>query len=116
MRYVASKIPLTLRSHSKKPLQQGHPKRPSDKTITHSAQGRLATHSDYVANLAGQRMSSYYKSDLRCAEHPSAHESGIFCFLFFAVKKKEVAEGIKGNKRCCKAKCLRQATHVLICT
>ena len=60
-------------------------------------------------------MAYYYKSDLRCASL-SAHESGIFCLLFFAVEKKEVAEGIKGNKRCCKAKCLRQATHVLICT
>ena len=26
-------------------------------------------------------MSSYYKSTLRCAEHPSAHESGIFELL-----------------------------------
>ena len=71
-------------------------------------------------------MSSYYKSDLRCASL-SAHESGIFellgqlypaRLLFFAVEKKEVAarrrhrrsQRIKGNKRCCKAKCLRQAT------
>ena len=53
-------------------------------------------------------MSFCYKSDLRCAEHPSAFESGIFellgqlypaRFLFFAVEKKEVAEGIEGNKR-----------------
>ena len=67
-------------------------------------------------------MSSYYKSDLRCAEHPSAFESGIFellgqlypaRLLFFAVEKKEVAEGIKGNKRCCRAKRLRKATHDL---
>ena len=43
-------------------------------------------------------MSFCYKSDLRCAS-PSAHESGIFCLLFFAVKKKSVAEGIKGNPR-----------------
>ena len=51
-------------------------------------------------------MSSCYKSDLRCAEHPSAHESGIFellgqlypaRLLFFAVKKKSVAEGIEGK-------------------
>ena len=33
-------IPLTLPNHSEKPWQQAHPKRPSDKTITHSAQGR----------------------------------------------------------------------------
>ena len=32
-------------------------------------------------------MSSYYKSGLRCAEHPSAHESGIFCLLFLLLKK-----------------------------
>ena len=61
-------------------------------------------------------MSYYYKSDLRCAEHPSAFESGIFellgqlypaRFLFFAVEKKEVAarrrhrrsQRIEGNKR-----------------
>ena len=44
-------------------------------------------------------MPYYQKNDLRCAEHPSAHESGIFCFLFFAAEKKEVAEGIKGNQR-----------------
>ena len=57
------------------------------------------------------------QSDLRCAS-PSAFESGIFellgqlypaRLLFFAVEKKSVAEGIKGNKRCCKAKRLRQA-------
>ena len=43
-------------------------------------------------------MSSYYKSDLRCAEHPSAFESGIFellgqlypaRFLFFLLKKRK---------------------------
>ena len=52
-------------------------------------------------------MSYYYKSDLRCAEHPSAFESGIFCFLFFPVEKKEVAarrrhrrsQRIEGNQR-----------------
>ena len=112
-------IPLTLRSHSKKPLQPGHPKRPSDHAIAHSAQGHLATHIHLATHLAGQRMSSYYKSDLRCAEHPSAHESGIFCFLFFPVKKKEVAarrrhrrsQRIKGNKRRLRTKRLRQATH-----
>ena len=60
-------IPLTLLSHSKKPLQQGHPKRPSDHAIAHSAQGRLATHSHLATHLAGQRMAYYYKSDLRCA-------------------------------------------------
>ena len=89
-------IPLTLPRHSEKPLQQDHPKRPSDNAITHSAQGHLATHSDYVANLAGQRMSCYPQSDLRCASL-SAHESGIFellgqlypaRLLFFAVEKK----------------------------
>ena len=59
-------------------------------------------------------MSSCYKSALRCAEHPSAFESGIFellrqlypaRLLFFAVEKKEVAarrrhrrsQRIKGN-------------------
>ena len=111
-------IPLTFRSHSEKPLQKCHPKRPSDKPITHSAQGRLATHIHLATSFAGQRMSSYYKSALRCASL-SAFESGIFCFLFFAVKKKEVAarrrhrrsQRIKGNKRCCRTKCLRQATH-----
>ena len=111
-------FPLTLPNHSKKPWQQGHPKKPSDKAIAHSAQGRLATHLPLAIPFAGQRMSSCYKSDLRCAEHPSAFESGIFCFLFFPVEKKEVAarrrhrrsQRIKGNKRCCKAKCLRQAT------
>ena len=36
-------FPLTLPNHSKKPWQQGHPKKPSDKAIAHSAQGRLAT-------------------------------------------------------------------------
>ena len=54
-------------------------------------------------------MSCYYKSDLRCASL-SAPESGIFCFLFFAVKKKEVAEGIAGNKRRFRTKRFRQAT------
>ncbi len=61
-------------------------------------------------------MSFCYKSDLRCAEHPSAHESGIFellrqlypaRLLFFAVEKKSVAarrrhrrsQRIKANKR-----------------
>ena len=64
-------------------------------------------------------MSSCYKSDLRCASL-SAFESGIFellgqlypaRFLFFAVKKKEVAEGIKGNPRGGRTKRLRQATY-----
>ena len=51
-------------------------------------------------------MSCYYKSDLRCAEHPSAHESGIFellgqlypaRLLFFAVEKKyENANNLSG--------------------
>ena len=66
-------------------------------------------------------MLCYYKSDLRCAEHPSAHESGIFCFLFFAVEKKEVAarrrhrrsQRIKGNKRRLRTKRLRQAMQGL---
>ena len=102
-------IPWTLPSHSKKPLQPGHLKRPSDKPIAHSAQGRLATHVHWATHLAGQRMSSCYKSDLRCASL-SAFESGIFCLLFFAVEKKSVAEGIEGNKRCCRAKRLRRAT------
>ena len=122
-------IPLTLRRHSEKPLQKCHPKKPSDKTITHSAQGRLATHSHLATHLAGQRMSSYYKSDLRCAS-PSAYESGIFellgqlypaRFLFFAVEKKEVAarrrhrrsQRIKGNKRRLRTKRLKRATHDL---
>ena len=65
-------FPLTLPNHSKKPWQQGHPKKPSDKAIAHSAQGRLATHIPLAIPFAGQRMSSCYKSDLRCAEHPSA--------------------------------------------
>ena len=75
-------IPLTLPRHSEKPWQKGHPKRPSDKTIAHSAQGRLAPH------LAGQRMVCDPQSALRCAEPPSAHESGIFCFLFLLLKKR----------------------------
>ena len=79
-------IPLTLLSHSKKPWQQGHPKRPSDHAIAHSAQGRLATHLPLAIPFAGQRMSSCYKSDLRCASL-SAHESGIFCLLFLLLKK-----------------------------
>ena len=98
-------LPLTLRSHSEKPSQKCHPKRPSDKAIAHSAQGRLATHIHFATQFAGQRMSCDPQSDLRCAEHPSAFESGIFGFLFFAVKKKEVAarrrhrrsQRIKGN-------------------
>ena len=119
--------PQMIPCHSKKPLQKGHPKRPSDKAITHSAQGRLATHSHFATHLAGQRMSFCYKSDLRCASL-SAHESGIFellrqlypaRLLFFAVEKKSVAarrrhrrsQRIKGNKRCCRTKRLRQATH-----
>ena len=48
----------------------------------HSAQGRRATNLPLATSFAGQRMSSYYKSTLRCAS-PSAHESGIFCLLFF---------------------------------
>ncbi len=64
-------------------------------------------------------MSFCYKSDLRCASL-SAHESGIFellrqlypaRFLFFAVKKKEVAARIEGNKRRLRTKRLRQAPH-----
>ena len=64
-------------------------------------------------------MSCCYKSDLRCASL-SASESGIFellgqlypaRLLFFAVKKKSVAEGIKGNPRGVRTKSLRQATH-----
>ena len=109
-------IPLTFRSHSEKPWQPGHPKRPSDKAIAHSAQGRLATHLPLATHLAGRRMSSYYKSDLRCASL-SAHESGIFCFLFFAVEKKEVAarrrhrrsQRIEGNPRGGKTKRFRRA-------
>ena len=37
-------------------------------------------------------MAYYHRSDLRYAS-PSAFESGIFCLLFFAAEKKEVAEG-----------------------
>ena len=76
-------------------------------------------------------MSFCYKSDLRCAEHPSAFESGIFellgqlypaRFLFFAVEKKEVAarrrhrrsQRIEGNKRRLRTKHFRQATQVII--
>ncbi len=111
-------ILLTLPSHSKKPWQQDHPKRPSDKAITHSAQGRLATHLPLATHLAGQRMSYYYKSALRCASL-SAHESGIFCLLFFAIEKKEVAarrrhrrsQRIEGNPRGVRTKRFRQATH-----
>ena len=33
-----------------------------------------------------------HRNDLRCAS-PSAIESGLFCLLFVAVDKKEVAEG-----------------------
>ena len=89
-------IPLTFRSHSEKPSQKCHPKRPSDKAIAHSAQGRLATNLYFATDLAGQRMSFCYKSALRCASL-SAHESGIFellgqlypaRLLFFAVEKK----------------------------
>ena len=49
-------------------------------------------------------MSSYYKSDLRCAEHPSAHESGIFellgqlypaRLLFFLLKKRKSPKASK---------------------
>ena len=114
-------IPLTLPNHSKKPWQQGHPKKPSDKAIAHSAQGRLATHIPLAIPFAGQRMASCYKSDLRCAEPPSAFESGIFCFLFFAVEKKSVAarrrhrrsQRIKGNPHGGRTKRLRRATHAL---
>ena len=122
MRYVASKrIPLTFRSHSEKPSQKCDHKIPSHKAITHSAQGRLATHLPLATSFAGQRMLSHYKSVLRCAEHPSAYESGIFCLLFFAVEKKSVAarrrhrrsQRITGNKRCCRAKRLRRARHDL---
>ena len=130
MRYVASKrSPLTVRSHSKKPLQKCHPKRPSDKAIAHSAQGRLATHSHFATHLAGQRLSCSYKSALRCASL-SAHESGIFellrqlypaRLLFFAVEKKEGAARrrhrrsprITGNQRGGRPKRLRRATHDL---
>ena len=59
----------------------------SDQAIAHSAQGRLATNVYYATPFAGQRMSFCYKSALRCASL-SAFESGIFCLLFFAVKKK----------------------------
>ncbi len=44
-------FPLTLPNHSKKPWQQGHPKKPSDKAIAHSAQGRLATHIHLATHL-----------------------------------------------------------------
>ncbi len=74
--------PLDLTQSFRKAIAKCHPKKPSDKPIAHSAQGRLATH------LAGQRMSFYYKSALRCAS-PSAHESGIFCFLFLLLKKRK---------------------------
>ena len=120
-------IPLTFRSHSEKPLQKCHPKRPSDHAITHSAQGRLATHSHLATHLAGQRMAYYYKSDLRCASL-SAHESGIFellrqlypaRLLFFAVEKKSVAarrrhrrsQRIEGNPHGGRTKRLRRAPH-----
>ena len=39
-------------------------------------------------------MALYYRNDLRCASLP-AFEGGIFCLLFFAAEKKEVAEGMK---------------------
>ena len=81
-------IPLTLPRHSEKPWQKGHPKRPSDKTIAHSAQGHLAPHLPLAPHLAGQRMVCNPQSDLRCAEPPSAYESGIFCFLFLLLKKR----------------------------
>ena len=51
-------------------------------------------------------MSCMQRSDLRCAEHPSAHESGIFellgqlypaRLLFFAIEKKyENANNLSG--------------------
>ncbi len=120
-------ILLTFRSHSEKPWQKCHPKRPSDKTIAHSAQVRLATNLYFATHLAGQRMLCDPQSDLRCAS-PSAHESGIFellgsctplAYLFFAVKKKSVAarrrhrrsQRIKGNKRRFRTKRFRRATH-----
>ena len=69
-------IPLTLPRHSEKPWQKGHPKRPSDKTIAHSAQGRLATH------LAGQRMVCDPQSALRCAEPPRRMRAAFFASFF----------------------------------
>ena len=66
----------------KKTIAKNHRKKPSHKAIRHSAQVRFATHIHLATHFAGRLMSSYYKSDLRCAS-PSAHESGIFCLLFF---------------------------------
>ena len=81
-------ILLPLRSTSNKPWQNTIPK---DPPIKPSRTARKAVSQPTLQANDPQ-------SDLRCAEHPSAHESGIFellrqlypaRLLFFAVEKKD---------------------------